>query len=91
MKAIFEKSAYVTDPHGAVGYLGFKEYQKSHPHTYGIFIETAHPVKFLDVVEDTLNTKLDIPSQIQQVMGKEKKSLKISTYSDLKAYLINRN
>jgi len=90
MKGIYNNSGYVTDPHGAVGYLGFKEYHKSHPNTYGIFFETAHPVKFLDVVEETLGITLEIPSQILKVMGKEKKSLKISTYSELKGYLINR-
>ena len=46
---------------------------------------------FLDVVEDTLGTTLEIPSQIQKVMGKEKKSIKINTYGELKTFLINRH
>ena len=91
MVHIHKTSNYIADPHGAVGYLGFREYQKTHPNAYGVFLETAHPVKFLDVVEDTLGTTLEIPSQIQKVMGKEKKSIKINTYSELKAYLINRH
>ena len=91
MKEIHREFGYVADPHGAVGYLGFREYQKTHPNVYGVFLETAHPVKFLDVVEDTLGTALEIPSQIQKVMGKEKKSIKINTYGELKAYLINRH
>jgi len=91
MKEIHKKFGYVADPHGAVGYLGFREYQKTHPNTYGVFLETAHPVKFLDVVEDTLGTTLEIPSQIQKVMGKEKKSIKINTYGELKTFLINRH
>jgi len=89
MKEIHKKFGYVADPHGAVGYLGLREYQKNHPNVYGVFLETAHPVKFLDVVEDTLGTTLEIPSQIQKVMGKEKRSIKINTYGELKAYLIN--
>jgi threonine synthase len=91
MKEIHKEFGYVADPHGAVGYLGFREYQKTHPNAYGVFLETAHPVKFLDVVEDTLGTTLGIPSQIQKVMGKEKKSIKINTYGELKTYLINRH
>jgi threonine synthase len=91
MKEIHKEFGYVADPHGAVGYLGFREYQKTHPNTYGVFLETAHPVKFLDVVEDTLGTTLEIPSQIQKVMGKEKKSIKINTYGELKTFLINRH
>nr|WP_298927549.1 threonine synthase [uncultured Allomuricauda sp.] len=87
MQKIYSESGYVADPHGAVGYLGLKEYQKTNPNVYGIFLETAHPVKFLDVVEDTLGLSPEIPPQIQKVMGKEKKSIKISTYEELKSYL----
>ena len=91
MLHIHKTSNYIADPHGAVGYLGLKQYQKSHANTYGVFLETAHPVKFLDVVEETIDAILEIPSQIQKVMGKEKKSIKINTYDELKAYLINRH
>ncbi|PCJ93267.1 MAG: threonine synthase [Flavobacteriaceae bacterium] len=89
MKHIHIASGYITDPHGAVGYLGLKKYQENKPNTYGIFMETAHPVKFLDVVEDTLNVSPPIPPQIQKVMGREKKSIAISTYDELKSYLKN--
>lgn len=88
MKSIHANSDYVADPHGAVGYLGLKKYQETHPNTYGIFLETAHPVKFLDVVEETLNISPKIPKQIQKVMGKKKVSIKITTYEELKAYLL---
>jgi threonine synthase len=88
MKHVHSDSGYVMDPHGAVGYLGLKEYQKTHPNTYGIFLETAHPVKFLDVVEDTLGLSPEIPPQIQKVMGREKKSHLIKSYNDLKAFLL---
>lgn len=89
MKAIHKKTGYVLDPHGAVGYLGLKEYQKSNPDTYGIFLETAHPVKFLPVVEETLGISPDIPKQISKVMNGKKSSIPISTYPELKSYLIN--
>ncbi|MCK0162058.1 threonine synthase [Allomuricauda sp. F6463D] len=88
MKAIHSKTGYVMDPHGAVGYLGLKEFQKSHPDTYGIFLETAHPVKFLDVVEETLGLTPQIPPQIKKVMNKDKKSISIATYEELKQFLL---
>jgi len=89
MKEVYSKTGYVMDPHGAVGYLGLKEYQKSNPDTFGIFLETAHPVKFLDVVEDTLDISPKIPPQIMKVMDKEKKSYKISSYEELKQFLLD--
>lgn len=90
MLKIYMENGYVTDPHGAVGYLGLKKFRENHPNTYGIFLETAHPVKFLDVVEETLGKSLEIPQQIRKVMDKEKKSIKISTYQEVKDYLLGR-
>lgn len=88
MSKIYQNTSYSTDPHGAVGYLGLKKYQETHPNSYGIFLETAHPVKFLEVVEETIGISLKIPPQIQKVMGKEKKSIPIKTYESLKDFLL---
>jgi threonine synthase len=88
LKEIYSLNGYIADPHGAVGYLGLKKYQAQHPNTYGIFLETAHPVKFLDIVEETLSEKLEIPAQIKKVMGKTKKSIQISNYEGLKNFLL---
>ncbi|AWX45733.1 Threonine synthase [Flagellimonas maritima] len=88
MKEIYSKSEYVVDPHGAVGYLGLKKYQKKNPNTFGIFLETAHPVKFLATVEETLNISPKIPPQIQKVINREKESIKINSYEGLKTYLM---
>ncbi len=87
MKSIFQETGYIADPHGAVGYLGLKK-QNLNPNEYGIFLETAHPVKFLDVVQETLNTTVQIPPQIQKIMDKEKKSVTIDSYNKLKEYLL---
>ena len=88
LKEIHEISGYVADPHGAVGYLGLKEYLKDHPEKYGIFLETAHPVKFLDTVEDTLNIKVDIPERLKEALSKTKKSIAIQDYQGLKNFLL---
>ena len=90
MKEIKSGNGYIADPHGAVGYLGLKDYQLS-DNEYGIFLETAHPVKFSDIVEDTLNTKVAIPEQIKSVLGKEKVFDSISEYDELKNYLLTKS
>ena len=89
MLELYNDFSYVADPHGAVGFLGLKKYQESNPNTYGIFLETAHPVKFLDTVEDTIKENIEIPEKILKQMNKKKKSINISTYDELKNYLIN--
>ena len=88
MQHIHNSSGYVADPHGAVGYLGLKKYLENHPGKYGIFLETAHPVKFLTTVEETLGTKVELPQRIQDLLEKEKQSTPISNYEDLKRFLL---
>ena len=87
LKTIYNTDGYIAEPHGAVGYLGLKKELANHPNAIGIFLETAHPIKFLDVVEPALNVKLPIPAQIESVMHKEKVSVKIKSYEELKAFL----
>ena len=87
MKTIYKTDGYIAEPHGAVGYLGLKKELQNHQNAIGIFLETAHPIKFLDTVEPTLNVKLPIPTQIEIVLDKEKVSVKIKTYEDLKSFL----
>jgi threonine synthase len=86
---IYKNSNYIAEPHGAVGYLGLKKELKNKPNSIGIFLETAHPIKFSDSVEEILSVKLPIPKQIESVLNKKKKSLKISDYEDLKAFLLS--
>jgi len=87
MKKIYDNSGYVADPHGAVGYLGLKKHGLKE-NEFGVFLETAHPVKFLDVVEETLPVKVEIPAQIQKIINNKKVAIKASSYEDLKAYLM---
>ena len=87
IKTIYENSGYISEPHGAIGYLGLKKELISHPNSIGVFLETAHPIKFLDVVEPILNVKLPIPNQIESVLNKKKSSIKIKTYEDFKTFL----
>ncbi len=86
MKSIYNKFNYISEPHGAIGYLGLKKYGLK-TNELGIFLETAHPVKFLDVVEETLTVNVEIPPQIKEVMSKEKVSILISNYQELKNFL----
>tara|TARA_R110002049_G_scaffold87533_1_gene221857 strand:- start:3241 stop:4545 length:1305 start_codon:yes stop_codon:yes gene_type:complete len=88
MLEIYNNYNYVADPHGAVGYLGCKAYLKENPKAHCVFLETAHPTKFLDVVEAVIKKEQPLPEQIQAVMGREKVAATISTYEDLKEFLL---
>ena len=88
MLEIYNNYDYVADPHGAVGYLGCKSHLTENPNAHCVFLETAHPTKFLDVVEEVIKKEQPLPEQIQSVMGREKEAVLISTYEDLKGFLL---
>ncbi len=88
MLKVYKDTGYIMDPHGAVGYLGLKKYQEVHKNTSGIFLETAHPVKFLEVVEPVIGKTIDFPEQIKEVMNKNKEAQFISNYGELKEFLL---
>lgn len=87
IKDIYNRTKYIAEPHGAVGYLGLKKEMQKQPNSIGVFLETAHPIKFLDIVEPLLDLQLPIPKQIESVLNKEKVSVKIKTYEELKDFL----
>ncbi len=90
LSVLFSKEAYISEPHGAVGYLGLMEYFKlmaSHPP--GVFVATAHPGKFKNIVEETIKKKVELPEALATCLGRKKQSIEIpNTYSALKEYLM---
>lgn len=93
IKKLFTSKNYLTDPHSAIGYLGLKEYMESKKDDTlnGIFISTAHSIKFKDVVEDTISSKIKYPASIKNILNKESYNHSIGSYSELKEILLNRN
>ena len=90
LKEIYNLKNYIADPHGAVGYLGLKEYlNQQKEDLYGVFLETAHPVKFFESVNKTLKVEVAIPERLKDTLSKEKVSVPIKDYSELKAYLLD--
>ncbi len=89
MRKVFKDSNYILDPHGAVGYLGLHKFLATNPDYMGVFLETAHPVKFLETVENAIGQKLEIPDSIKALMNKEKKAFQIKDYKELKSYLLS--
>jgi threonine synthase len=90
VKSVYQATGYVMDPHGAVGYLGLKEYFKeSGIDATGIFLATAHPAKFIEVVNDIIEKDVEIPARLQEVANKKKESIVIENdFEELKSYLL---
>ena len=91
MIELYQQHNYLADPHGAVGYLALKEYLSSYKGQAGFFLETAHPVKFYDVIEPVLNIQVPIPESVKGIMNIEGNAHKMEAdYGALRKFLMNK-
>jgi threonine synthase len=87
LKNCKQETGYLLDPHGAVGYRALKEGLDTNE--TGVFLETAHPAKFLETVESIIGEKVEIPQKLQDFMKGEKKSEPMSkNFQSFKSYLM---
>ena len=90
MLEVYEATGYVLDPHGAVGYRALADHLADRPGEAGIFLETAHPVKF-DSVERILGTSGSIPRSIEQLEHRAKSAIEADAeYNVLKDVLLSK-
>lgn len=90
IRDVFDRHHYLMDPHGAVGYLALQRWLDDHQGQQGIFLETAHPVKFPEAVEEVTGRKIEVPAAVRLIMDSEKKSLYMNPeYGLLKDYLLS--
>ena len=87
MRATWQAHHYLLDPHGACGYRALAEGLR--PDEVGIFLETAHPAKFKDTVEQIIGSEVQVPEKLQAFMRGTKQSLPMSKeFAQFKAYLM---
>ncbi|HEY6914034.1 MAG TPA: threonine synthase [Paludibacter sp.] len=87
LKVCKQETGYLLDPHGAVGYKALQEGLAANE--IGVFLETAHPAKFLETVENIIGEKVEIPQKLQEFMKGEKKSLPMAKdFQSFKSYLM---
>lgn len=85
----YRRTGYVMDPHGAVGWLGLRHYMKANPEVQGIFLETAHPGKFIAVVEDAIQTSIDLPDRLKSFLSRKKVTTAMpNRFQDFKEWIL---
>ena len=88
VKRVWNEEGYLLDPHGACGYQSLVEGLQEGE--VGVFLETAHPAKFKDTIEQIIGEEIEIPQKLQEFMKGEKQSIQMApTLESLKAYLMN--
>ena len=87
VKSVFEQTGYMCDPHGACGYKALEECLSENE--VGVFLETAHPAKFTETMEEIIGKgKIVLPQKLADFMKGERKVIALSKdFADFKAYL----
>jgi len=89
IKRVYDETGYILDPHGATGYAATEKHLTTHPEDHVIFLETAHPSKFMETVNPVIGKEVEIPDRLKSFLKKEKKSIGLSSdYTDLRDYII---
>lgn len=101
---VYNDYGYTLDPHGAVAFLAAEEFIHDHTHAishynhtvesvpvHAIILETAHPVKFPEVVEEAIGHTLEIPASVQYLLDKPKKSIPLKAdYAAFKQWMLEQ-
>jgi threonine synthase len=101
---VYKTNNYILDPHGAVAFIAAEQFlseQQVNNKTISttedafnagaIILETAHPVKFPEVVEEAIGQTLSIPASVQNLFEKEKVSIPLApNYTAFKNWMLNK-
>jgi len=92
IQRVYQEYHYCLDPHTAVGYVGIETYQQQNAFkTPGMVLATAHPAKFLAVVEPLIGRSLPLPAPLAKAMKRPKRSVQISNqYVEFRDYLLSQ-
>jgi threonine synthase len=86
MRALHRRG-YLADPHSALAWAALDRSQAADEE--GVFLCTAHPAKFLEVIEETLGIELPLPPELAAVRDKEVLSSTIDgTFEAMKRELV---
>ena len=89
MRACYEDTKYILDPHGACGYQALAD--GLHSDEVGVFCETAHPAKFKEKVDEILGIDVEIPERLANFMKGQKQSVPMTKdFADFKQYLMKQ-
>lgn len=89
MKNVYEKAGYVLDPHGAVGYKALSDHLERNPGSRGIFLATAHPIKF-ECTARIIGDNGAVPDSIKELSGRSKLAREVDAdYDEVREILFS--
>ena len=88
---VYKTTHYILDPHGAIAFLAAEQFIKEQEGARAIILETAHPVKFPEVVEEAIGQTIEIPDSVKYLLGKEKVAIPIgASFAGFKDWMLSK-
>ena len=91
IRRVYETYGVLLEPHGAVGWKGLECYLEAYPgEALCVCLETAHPAKFPDEIEELLKIVPTLPPSMQDIDHRQGEALSLTAdFDSLKTYLLN--
>jgi threonine synthase len=84
IRNVHDRHGYLLDPHGAIAWLGLQPHLAEDRHAHGVFLATAHPAKFREVVEPAIDASVPLPAALAEALARPRSSVRLpATYAAL--------
>ena len=88
---VYKTNNYILDPHGAVAFVAAEKYLAKLDDAKIVILETAHPVKFPEVVEAAIGQSITVPPSVQNLFEKQKIAIPLApTYTEFKNWMLKK-
>jgi threonine synthase len=85
---VYREHGHLLDPHSAIAWLALQEQLQQDREAYGVFLSTAHPAKFPEVVEPAIGRRLELPKVLADAIARPRHSVSMAAeYAELEAFL----
>ena len=84
IRLVYERRGYVLDPHSAIAYMGLAGQvgQVGQAGQVGVFLATAHPAKFAEIVEPIIGRAVDKPAPLAHALARPRHIIRIDATLD---------
>jgi threonine synthase len=84
IKRVYEQRGYLLDPHSAIAYQGLVEHmgEAGQVGQVGVFLATAHPAKFSEIVEPIVGRAVEKPAALEQAIARPRHIIRIGPSLD---------
>ena len=71
IKRVYEERGYLLDPHSAIAYMGLvgRDGRSGREGQVGVFLSTAHPAKFAEIVEPIIGRPVEKPAALAEALN----------------------